>query len=148
MNKSSLKVLAASILTTVVLASCSSGDVTMKDGTYKAQFDSADTHGWTDYVEVTVQDGKISSAVYDALNEQGMKKTEDANYQESMEPVSGTYPSKYSSELSTQLVEKQDSEKVDIIAGATDSSNSFKKLIKDLEKNIKSGKTDTLNVAR
>ena len=48
--------------------------------------------------------------------------------------------------LSQSLVEQQDVEKVDAIAGATTSSNDFKTLVNALKNNMKNGKTKTVVV--
>ena len=49
--------------------------------------------------------------------------------------------------LEKSLVEKQDASKVDTVAGATNSTNSFKQMMKELEKNMKKGDTNTVTVA-
>jgi len=64
-----------------------------------------------------------------------------------MEPVSGTYPEKFMKELEDQLVSKQEVKKVDTLAGATLSSDSFKVLVNEvLSKGAKKGNTETIVV--
>ena len=55
-----------------------------------------------------------------------------------MESVSGTYPAKFYPELAQKLEDTQDIDKVDKVAGATNSTVSFKTLVKTLLKeNVK-----------
>ena len=63
-----------------------------------------------------------------------------------MEPVNGNYPEKFYKDIATQYVEKQSAEKMAAVAGATNSSNSIKVLLVELEKSMKEGKTDTVTV--
>ena len=140
-----LAVLLAAMATACLLTGCSSS---MKDGTYKAEYKDYDDHGWKDYVSITVQDGKITAVDYDALNEEGAKKSEDQAYRESMEPISNTYPAKFYQELEARLTENQDPKKVDAVTGATNSSNDFKILAVEAIKAAKSGSTDTVEVSR
>ncbi|MBC8546778.1 FMN-binding protein [Clostridiaceae bacterium NSJ-31] len=142
------KILAAVLAMVFALALLTACGSSMKDGTYRAEYSSFDDHGWKDFVEVTVSSGKITAVDYDAVNEEGTRKSEDAAYKESMEPVSGTYPEKFSSELEQQLVDKQEVKKVDTVAGATNSSDAFKVLATEALKNAKNGKTDAAIVTR
>lgn len=121
------------------------GAATLKDGTYKAKL-SEDSHGWTDYVEVTIADGKISAVDFDSLNEAGDKKSENQEYEDSMVPVSGIGPMTFFKKYEDDLLAKQDADKVDLVAGATDSGNKFKKMVKELKKNMEKGDTSELIV--
>lgn len=143
--KKTFAIIAAAVMCAAILSGCSAG---MKDGTYKAEYKSYDDHGWKDYVSITVSGGKITAVDYDSLNEAGEKKSADTAYREQMEPVSKTYPEKFSKELEDQLVDKQDVKKVDAVAGATTSSNAFKILATEALSAAKSGKTDTVTVER
>lgn len=141
-------VIVMAIVLCFAFTGCASSD-TLKDGTYKSQYSAPDSHGWTDYVEITVSSGKITKVNYDALKD-GLKKSEDKDYQTAMKDGgSKTWPSDFYPKLSSQLVDKQDIDKVDVVAGATTSSNDFKKLVKALSKNMSEGKTDEIvNVSR
>ena len=57
-----------------------------------------------------------------------------------------TYPADYMKKLGDSLIEKQNADQVDTIAGATSSSNDFKKLVAALKSNMEKGKTDTVIV--
>ena len=138
-------------LIVVMLVGCSSSKP-MKDGTYRSEFSSADAHDWVDYVEVTVSKSKITSVVYDSLNsgakepeKKGMKKSEDIDYETAMRNAGGkTWPRDFSAKLTQQLVEKQKINDVDGVAGATNSTNDFKKLVKALSKNMTNGDVSTV----
>lgn len=137
-------VIVAVMASAVLLAGCSAG---MKDGTYKAENKEFDSHGWKDYITVTVSGGKITAVDFDSTNADGMLKTEDPAYKDSMEPVSKTYPVKFCEELEKQLVEKQEPKKVNTVAGATNSSDSFKVLATEvISKGIEKGNTETVVV--
>lgn len=100
-----------------------------EDGTYKVEAEAFDDHGWKPQLELTIKDHKIAAANFDYVNEEGKLKTEDEGYKAAMEPKSGTYPAKYTEELEKQLVDKQLIGDVDVISGATTSSNNFKALV-------------------
>lgn len=104
----------------------------LKDGTYKADTGKFDDHGWKQAIEITVKDGKITDVVYDEYNkDDNHKKSEDAAYKESYaKQVSGADPKVTYEKLAKSLIEKQDPEKVDAVAGATSSTNSFKEVAK------------------
>ncbi|MEG0571037.1 MAG: FMN-binding protein [Oscillospiraceae bacterium] len=132
----------------ILFSSCSSMS-SLKDGKYKAEFADPDDHGWTDYVNITVTDSKISEVTFDSLSADGKLKTEDKDYEESMKKAgSSTVPNEFYKKLAAELVSKQKIGDVEVVAGATTTSNDFKKLVKELEKSMKKGDTNTLKVAR
>lgn len=136
-------VLAASMLT-----GCTSSK-DMKDGTYKAIYSTPDSHNWTDFVEVTVKDSRITAVVFDAVNKDGALKSQDPDYEKAMKAAGyETWPADYAPKLASSLVEKQKADEVDTIAGATTSSNDFKVLVKALSKNMGKGTTAELEVTR
>ena len=134
------------LLAALLLSSCQGSD-TYKDGTYRTQFKEPDDHGWTEYVEVTVSGGKFTAVEFDAMNEDGEKKTQDEEYKEAYTGAGyQTYPADYTQKLEDSLLQKQDANNVEMVAGATKSSNSFKELVKALESRMKKGDTSTLLV--
>ncbi len=145
--KKFLAIMLAALTLTAVLSSCGAKeDATLKDGTYRAENAKFDDHGWKDYVNVTVEGGKIVAVEYDSLNEEdGHKKTEDEAYKEAYEGVfPGVYPADTAAKLAADLVEKQDVAEVDTVAGATVSTDSFKALVGALAENMKKGDTNTV----
>ena len=114
----------------------------LKDGAYKAQMDQAE-HGWQDYLTITVSGGKITEVDYDALDEEGNRKSEDADYRASMEPVSGTYPAEFMPKLEQMLKGQSDGSQIEKVTGATTSSNNFKRLAEKVLEKAKAGDTST-----
>jgi major membrane immunogen (membrane-anchored lipoprotein) len=135
-------------LTITLFTGCASSN-TLKDGTYRAEAKDFDSSGYKDYVVVTIKDAKYSSVEFDSFykDDTNKKKSQDEVYAAAY-PSGKNYvkPAKYSKQLAEKLLSDQNIQKVDVIATATTSSNSFKKLISALESNIKKGKTDTLVV--
>lgn len=148
--KKTLSVLFSLCLCAAMFSGCSNNADTasFKDGTYKAVYAQADDHGWTEYLTVTVSDGKITSADFDAQNENGDKKSENTEYNDAMKNAgSKTWPSEFYPALEKSLVEKQDGNKIDAVAGATTSSDSMKKLYQALVANMKKGDTAEVKVS-
>lgn len=128
---------------------CTNGNGDFKDGSYRAEYESADEHGWTDALDVTVSDGKITSAVFDSYDAEGNKKSENADYNAAMTGAGyETPPSEFLPHYSSELVAQQDAEKVDAITGATVSNDALKKFYKELAKNMRSGNTETVKISR
>ena len=66
---------------------------------------------------------------------------DDKDYNEKMTGVSGIGPAEYEPQLEKALIEKQSSN-IDVITGATSSSDQFKKLAEKVLKNAEEGKTE------
>ncbi|MBQ8994687.1 MAG: FMN-binding protein [Oscillospiraceae bacterium] len=112
----------------------------IKDGTYRAEFDTFDTYGYKDFVEIKFENGTVTEVTMDAMSEEdGSLKSESNEYRESMEGISGTYPAKYYQDLINQYIESGDSSGVLVVAGATSTSNSILKLLTALETELKAG---------
>lgn len=118
-----------------------SGDY--QDGEYRVEAEDFDDKGWKEYVELTIADGKISDVTYNAENEAGELKTDDEEYKENMEKARNTYPEKYMKELTEDLVDKQEPSDVEVVSGATHSSNNFKALATETLKYAEDGETGT-----
>ena len=131
------------------LTSCDS-DTVIKDGTYRAEFDSFDESGYKDFVELTFKDGNVTEVTMDAVSEtDGSLKSESDTYRESMETIAGTYPAKYYQDLINQYIGYGDSSGVLIVAGATSTSNNIIRLLTSLETALKNGNyTDAVIVPR
>ena len=130
------------------LTACSEASFTnLQDGTYRAEYKNFDVYGWKDYIEVTVEDGEIASLVFDAVNmEDGTLKSEDESYKNQMEPIVGTYPAKYTKDLINQFMENNTISAVDVVAGATQATGSFKTLLTNIAPSLQSGNTETVLV--
>lgn len=126
MKKKILCVLFTCFLTCSMIASCGKKEG-MQDGYYTAEV-SEYNFGWKEFVTICVMDNRIVSVEYNAKNASGFIKSWDIAYMRNMNPVSGTYPNKYTRSYAAQLLEKQDAGDLDAISGATSSGNNFFKL--------------------
>ena len=145
--KKFVKILAV-VICVFALTACSEVSFSnLQDGTYRAEYKNFDVYGWKDYIEVTVVDGEISELVFDAVNmDNDRLKSEDESYKSQMEPIVGTYPAKYNADLINQFLESGKISAVDVVAGATQSTGSFKTLLTNIVANIKAGDTTTVLV--
>lgn len=98
---------------------------TSKDGTFTAE-DEFDAHNYKGQVSITFKDGKISSVVFDEVTKDGKKKRDDADYNSKMKAGSKVSAVEAQDKLAKTYLESQ---KVDTVAGATEMSARFKKLI-------------------
>ena len=145
--KKLIKLLAV-VVCVFAFTACSEASFTnLQDGTYRAEYKNFDVYGWKDYIEITVENGEISGLVFDAVNmEDGSLKSEDESYKSQMEPIVGTYPAKYNADLINQFLESGKISAVDVVAGATQSTGSFKTLLTNIVPSIKAGDTATVLV--
>ncbi|MBE6878876.1 MAG: hypothetical protein E7488_06920 [Ruminococcaceae bacterium] len=145
--KKIIKLLAV-VICVFAFTACSEETFTnLQDGVYRAEYKDFDVYGWKDYIEITVEDGEISELVFDAVNmEDDSLKSEDENYKSQMEPIVGTYPAKYNADLINQFLESGKISSVDVVAGATQSTGSFKTLLTGIVPNIKAGNTEVVLV--
>ncbi|WP_167848994.1 FMN-binding protein [Geotoga petraea] len=136
------KLLSLVMVFTLVVFSFAAGHIDLANGTYRAEMVEA-SHGWVDFVELTVKDGKIADVLMDSYNvEDGSLKSNDANYAKNM----GMDPEKYFGELAKDLEKSQNIDEVDTVTGATHSSDNFRALVKGiLERGVTDG-TIAVNV--
>lgn len=140
------KIIQTVLLTVVCLlafTACSTDTFNnLQDGTYRAEYKNFDVYGWKDYIEITVEEGEITGLVFDAVNmEDGSLKSEDESYKSEMELIVGTYPAKYNADLINQFLESGKISAVDVVAGATQSTGSFKTLLTSIVPNVRNGDT-------
>jgi major membrane immunogen (membrane-anchored lipoprotein) len=102
---------------------------TFKDGTYYAEEKDFNEQGWKGLVTVIVKDGKITNVFYDEINKEGKLKSFDPEYGPKMKEKSGTTPVEAYAKLEQSLIEKQNPEAVDVVTGATHTSEAFKALV-------------------
>lgn len=139
--KKALAIGIATTLAVISLAGCGSSTTTskgaLKDGTYKAEQPSFDTHGYKGQIEITVKGGKISNVVYNEVTKDGKFKRDDQAYAAKMKKVNNVTPKEVDEKLQSTLVSKQDPSKVDTVAGATETSKTFKDLAQEALKSAK-----------
>ncbi len=145
-------------LATKVMENAKAGDVTvakvvfeeaktaLKDGKYKAEASDFDERGWKPFVEADVKDGKITTVTFDYINKDGKFKSEDAEYNKNMEAKVKTGPAKFTKQLEDALVEKQDVAKIDVVTGATHSTDNFKAIAVKVVENAQKGDTTVAKV--
>ncbi|WP_099222949.1 extracellular electron transfer flavoprotein PplA [Listeria costaricensis] len=121
-------------------------DGTMNDGTYKLEEQNYDDNGWKGFMSIEVKDGKITKADYDYKNKDGELKSEDADYEKNMKAKSGTGPQEYIPELEDSLVKAQAASGVEVVSGATHSSDSFINYANQLIEASQAGDTSTIKI--
>ena len=125
-----ISLLAVAALATTVFVGCGNKEEAkeagLKNGTYKAESEK-DERGYVASIEIEVKDGKIATVKYDEVGEKGSKLA-DADYNANMKAKSGTNPEEAFPALEKALVEKQDVAGVDVITGATHTTENFKTL--------------------
>ncbi|KXG77055.1 FMN-binding protein [Thermotalea metallivorans] len=119
-------------LSKAALANAAKGDTAVvvlpMNATYKAAEAAPDERGWKAEIAVTYENGKIVKVVYNEVKEDGTKKREDAEYNKSFKEKSGISAEEAHAALEKALIEKQDPSAVDVVTGATGTSNKFKAL--------------------
>lgn len=119
-----------------------------QDGEYRAECAEFDSLGYRDYLAVTVKDGEIIRAEYDAVSEDGGLKSEDEAYAGEMRPICGVDPAEFSAALDAALTGRsaKSREPVDAVAGASYSSGRCAALLNALEQNMRKGIFETVVV--
>lgn len=117
----------------------------LKDGTYKLE-EKNEKNGYHAVFEMTVKDGKITESKYDNINADGKSKTEDTKYEESMKAKSGVGPKEYIKQLNDSFVKAQSASGVEVVTGATHSSESFQNYAQQLIQAAQAGNTDTIEI--
>ena len=90
--------------------------------------------------------GKITDATWESVDEEGNQKIEDEDYQETMTKVNDLGPQDFIPDLEGQLVDKQYPSDVEVVSGATGTSEKFQDYAQKLVDAAEEGKTDTIEV--
>lgn len=117
----------------------------MQDGTYKLE-EKNYSHNYKVTFAITVKDGKITESNYDNVNKDGKSKVDDTDYNKQMKKVAKTNPKAYQPALNKSLVKNSDPAKVDVVTGATESSNTFVLYAEQLQNAAQKGDTNTITV--
>ncbi|MBS4199390.1 FMN-binding protein [Bacillus sp. FJAT-49732] len=118
----------------------------MKDGTYTLKEKDFDDHGWKASMTITVKGGKITESTYNYEDENGKLKSEDEGYQKNMSEKTGVGPKDYIPQLNEELVKSQDAQRVDVVTGATHSSETFLNYAQQLIQASQKGDTSTIEI--
>ena len=95
---------------------------------------------------MTVADGEITEATWESKDEDGNDKIDDEDYQETMTNVDGLGPQDFIPDLEGQLLEKQDPADVEVVSGATHTSEKFQDYAQQLVDAAEEGNTETIEV--
>ena len=96
-----------------------------KDGTYKAE-SGFDERGWKFVHEITIEGGKITASTADYEDKDGNLKSENAEYNATMKEKSGVSSAESTDKLDEELLAAQSAD-VEVVSGATNTSENFKK---------------------
>ncbi|HJA89867.1 MAG TPA: FMN-binding protein [Candidatus Jeotgalibaca merdavium] len=118
----------------------------LQDGTYTLVEKNFDDNGWKVNFTIEVANGEITTSDFDYVNEAGEKKSENDDYQAMMAEKTGVGPQDFIPELNGQLVETQDPSSVEVVSGATSSSEGFVKYAEELVAAAEAGNTDTIEI--
>lgn len=134
------KVLAIALTAILALSLVACGSGKVKDGTYTAEFKNA-VHEWKDTLTVTYKDGAVVDAKYDAVKDDGTLKSSLSDEEYGMTDPNPVL-SKWMPMLNENVVKANgDASKVEVVAGATSSSNNAKTLMEAVAKQAKAGDT-------
>lgn len=122
----------------------SAEDAKLQDGEYTA-VTNIDEHGWALKHTIVIKDGKISESKVDYVNDKGEMKSENAEYNKNMKEKAGIEGKEAMAKLDAALVEKQSAD-VEVVTGATSTSNKFKFSAAVLLKAAEEGKTGEINL--
>ncbi|MGQ7689767.1 FMN-binding protein [Streptococcus parasuis] len=115
-----------------------------KDGTYKAE-SGFDERGWKFVHEITIEGGKITASTADYEDKDGNLKSENAEYNATMKEKSGVSSAESTDKLDEELLAAQSAD-VEVVSGATNTSENFKKSTEALLKAAEEGNTDTITL--
>lgn len=126
-----LSLLAVAAIATTMFVGCGAKEEAgLKDGTY-TKTGEPDDKGNTASIEIVVESGKITSVKYDEVSSEGVSKLDNEEYNTNMKNKSGTNPIEAFPALEAALVESQDPSAVDVVTGATSTSEKFKTLAEE-----------------
>ncbi|ALS36667.1 pheromone cAD1 lipoprotein [Enterococcus sp. 7E2_DIV0204] len=117
----------------------------LQDGTYKLE-EKNESNGYRATFEMTVKDGKITESKYDNINADGKSKADDKDYEKNMKDKSGVGPAEYIKELNDSFVKAQSADGVEVVTGATHSSESFQNYAQQLIQAAQAGDTKTIEI--
>lgn len=135
----------------LLLAACGSDDAAtteegLQAGTYAIEDLNFGETGWKDSLEIVVDGGEITDATWTSVDEEGNVKLEDDDYQEAMSGVTGVGPQDFTPALEEALVDAQNPADVEVVTGATSTSEKFVDYAQQLVDAAEAGNTETIEV--
>jgi len=118
----------------------------LQDGAYRIEETQAGGSGWQEALEMTVEGGAITDATFESVDEEGNQKIDDEDYQETMSEASGVGPQEFIPALEESFVENQSPEDVEVVSGATGTSEKFQDYAGQLVEAAQEGNTETIEV--
>lgn len=118
----------------------------LQDGAYRIEDMEFGETGWQEALDITVEGGEITEATWESVDEDGNNKIEDDEYQETMTNVDGVGPQDFIPELEESLVAAQDPAEVEVVSGATGTSEKFQDYAQQLVDAAEEGNTETIQV--
>lgn len=118
----------------------------LQDGTYKLE-ETGYSHGYRVTMSMTVAGGKVTKTTYDYVDKAGKSKQDDAAYEKSMKKQAGTGPKEYIPALNESFTKNgSNTAGIEVVSGATESSNTFKNYAQQLVQAAQAGKTDMIKI--
>lgn len=122
----------------------------LKDGTYTLE-EKNYAHGYRVTFSIVVDGGKVTESKYDYVNKDGQSKQVDEEYNKNMKAKSGTDPKTYIPQLNEALVKAMSGEEpsvgnVEVVTGATHSSDTFKLYAAQLINAAQKGDTTPIQI--
>lgn len=118
----------------------------LKDGTYNLEEKNYENN-YRVKMSMTVAGGKVTKTTYDYVDKDGKSKQDDKTYNEKMKKVSKTNPKEYIPKLNKEFTDKgADVSSIEVVSGATHSSNSFKNYAQQLVQAAQAGNTETIEI--
>lgn len=151
MKKIGIIVLALVIGSSSLLTACSrtsrddANVKEMENGQVVEMEGAQDQYGWLPHLRLTFDGETLKEVYFDYVNDEAAKKSQDEEYNSTMQEKTGMSAKDAMEKLRANLIETQDPAKVDIVAGASQTSTEFIELAKQgFEKYFK-GKTSANN---
>lgn len=115
------------------------------DGTYKLE-EKNYSNGYRTVFSIVVKDSKITESDYDNVNEGGDSKKDDKDYESKMKDKAGVGPAEFIPALNESFVKAQSATGVEVVTGATHSSESFQNYAQQLIQAAQNGDTQTIEI--
>lgn len=104
-----------------------------------------DQYGWFPHVRLTFDGDVLKQVYFDYIDDEAAKKSQDEEYNSTMQEKTGMSAKEAMEILRTNLLETQDPAQVDIVAGASQTSTEFIELTKQGFEKYFAGKTSANN---